>query len=107
MFVIDSQTESYWNNKANEFSVSMSLRPVLSLFLKLNRQYFQNSLLDRGMPRVSFRWSDGRMRAMAGLYKRKTNFFYSICCYLNFWKISLLRCSLVGLKALNSRDELI
>ena len=27
--------------------------------------------------------------------------------YLDFWKISLLRCSLGGLEALNSRDELI
>ena len=62
------------DNKANEFSVSMSLIPVLPLFLKLNRQYFQNSLFDRGVPRVSVRWSDGRMRTTAGLYKRKTNF---------------------------------
>ncbi len=53
----------------------MSLIPVLPLFLELNRQYFQNSLLERGVPRVSVRWSDGRMRTTAGLYKRKTNFF--------------------------------
>ncbi len=53
----------------------MSLIPLLPLFLELNRQYFQNSLFDRGVPRVSVRWSDGRMRTTAGLYKRKTNFF--------------------------------
>ena len=75
MFVIDSQTECYRNNKANEFSASMSLIPVLPLFLKLNRQYFQNSLFDREVPKVAVRWSDGRMRTTAGLYKRKTNFF--------------------------------
>ena len=53
----------------------MSLIPVLPLFLKLNRQYFQNSLLDEGVPKVSVRWSDGRMRTTAGIYRRKINFF--------------------------------
>ncbi len=72
---MDSQTECYRNNKANEFSASMSLIPVLPLFLKLNRQYFQNSLFENGVPRVSVRWSDGRMRTTAGMYRRKTNFF--------------------------------
>ena len=52
----------------------MSLIPVLPLFLKLNRQYFQNSLFEKGVPRVSVRWSDGRMRTTAGIYRRKTNF---------------------------------
>ena len=52
----------------------MSLIPVLPLFLKLNRQYFQNSLFENGVPRVSVRWSDGRMRTTAGMYRRKTNF---------------------------------
>ena len=75
MFVIDSQTECYRNNKANEFSASMSLIPVLPLFLELNRQYFQNSLINKGVSRVSVRWSDGRMRTTAGMYRRKTNFF--------------------------------
>ena len=53
----------------------MSLIPLLPLFIKLNRKYFQNSLFDKGMPRVSVRWSDGRMRTTAGLYRCKTNFF--------------------------------
>ena len=53
----------------------MSLIPVLPLFLKLNRQYFQNSLFENGVPRVSVRWSDGRMRTTAGIYRSKTNFF--------------------------------
>ena len=75
MFVIDSQTECYRNNKANEFSSSMSLIPVLPIFLKLNRKYFQNSLYEEGLPRVSVRWSDGRMRSTAGMYRRKTNIF--------------------------------
>ena len=52
----------------------MSLIPVLPLFIELNRQYFQNSLLDRGVPRVSVRWSDGRMITTAGIYRSKTNF---------------------------------
>ena len=53
----------------------MSLIPVLPLFLKLNRQYFQDSLFEKGVPKVSVRWSDGRMRTTAGMYRRKTNFF--------------------------------
>ena len=53
----------------------MSLIPVLPLFLKLNRQYFQNSLFQKGVPIVSVRWSDGRMRTTAGMYRSKTNFF--------------------------------
>ena len=53
----------------------MSLVPILPLFLELNRQYFQNSLLENGISRVSVRWSDGRMRTTAGIYKSKTNFF--------------------------------
>ena len=53
----------------------MSLIPVLPLFLELNRQYFQNSLLENGFPRVSLRWSDGRMRTTAGIYRSKRNFF--------------------------------
>ena len=53
----------------------MSLIPILPLFLELNRQYFHNSLLERGVPRVSIRWSDGRMCTTAGIYRCKTNFF--------------------------------
>ena len=53
----------------------MVLIPVLPLFLKLNRQYFENSLFEEGVPIVSVRWSDGRMRTTAGMYRRKTNFF--------------------------------
>ena len=71
---MDSQTECYLNRKVNEFSEPMSLIPVLPLFQKLNRQYFQNSLSDNGIPRVSVRWSDGRMRTTAGIYRRKANF---------------------------------
>ena len=73
MFVIDSQTECYRNNNVIEFFISMSLIPVLPLFLKLNRQYFQNSLLEQGVPRVAVRWSDGRMSTTAGIYRTKTN----------------------------------
>ena len=52
----------------------MSLIPVLPLFLKLNRKYFQNTLFEKGVPKVSVRWSDGRMRTTAGLDRRKTIF---------------------------------
>ena len=71
---MDSQTECYRNNNASEFSTSMSLKPVLPLFVELNRQYFHNSLSEKGVPRVSVRWSNARMSTTAGIYKRKTNF---------------------------------
>ena len=51
----------------------MPLIPALPLFLELNRQYFKNSLLENGFPRVSLRWSDGRMRTTAGILRSKTN----------------------------------
>ena len=75
MFVIESQTECYWNSNLNDFSASMALIPVLPLFLELNQEYFKNSLFEKGVPRVSVRWSDGRMRTTAGMYRSKTNFF--------------------------------
>ena len=53
----------------------MSLIPVLPLFIELNGQYFQDSLFENGVPRVSVRWSDGRMRTTAGIYRSKTNLF--------------------------------
>ena len=53
----------------------MSLIPVLPLFLELNREYFQNSLFEKGVPRVSVRWSDGRMSSTAGMYRSKANLF--------------------------------
>jgi len=58
----------------------MSLIPVLPLFIELNRKYFQNSLFEEGVPRISVRWSDGRMRTTAGIYKSKTNFFGVKAC---------------------------
>ena len=51
----------------------MSLIPVLPLFLKYNRLYFQDTLVKESVPRVSFRWSDGRMKLTAGLYRSKTS----------------------------------
>ncbi len=31
--------------------------------------------MKEGVSRVGIRWSDGRMKAIAGLYRRKFNFF--------------------------------
>ncbi len=53
----------------------MSVITVLPIFHRLNTEYFQGSLVKEGIPRVGIRWSDGRMKATAGLYRRKSNFF--------------------------------
>ncbi|QEY32731.1 M48 family peptidase [Synechococcus sp. RSCCF101] len=48
----------------------MPLEPLPPLFHRLNREHFDGSLLHRGSPLVSLRWSDGRMTRTAGFYKR-------------------------------------
>jgi len=45
------------------------LEPLLPLFHRLNREHFEGSLARDGLPLVSLRWSDGRMRRSAGLYR--------------------------------------
>jgi predicted SprT family Zn-dependent metalloprotease len=45
------------------------LEPLLPLFHRLNREHFAGSLVRDGLPLVSLRWSDGRMRRSAGLYR--------------------------------------
>ena len=49
---------------------SMPLEPLLPLFHRLNREHFDGSLVDGMRPRVALRWSDGRMRRTAGMYRR-------------------------------------
>ncbi|SBO43839.1 SprT family zinc-dependent metalloprotease [Cyanobium sp. NIES-981] len=48
----------------------MPLEPLLPLFHRLNREHFDASLAPHGTPLVDLRWSDGRMRRTAGLYRR-------------------------------------
>ncbi|EDY38005.1 conserved hypothetical protein [Cyanobium sp. PCC 7001] len=48
----------------------MPLEPLLPLFHRLNREHFDASLAPLGTPLVDLRWSDGRMRRTAGLYRR-------------------------------------
>ncbi len=48
----------------------MPLEPLPPLFHRLNREHFDGSLVRDGLPLVSLRWSDGRMRRTAGLYRR-------------------------------------
>jgi ribosomal protein L37AE/L43A len=45
------------------------LVPLLPLFHRLNREHFEGSLAPEGASLVSVRWSDGRMRRSAGLYR--------------------------------------
>lgn len=45
------------------------LEPLLPLFHRLNREHFQGALAPAGVPLVAVRWSDGRMRRSAGIYR--------------------------------------
>ena len=48
----------------------MPLAPLLPLFHRLNREHFAGALSDGdGAALVAVRWSDGRMRRSAGLYR--------------------------------------
>ena len=48
----------------------MPLEPLLPLFHRLNREHFGGSLAQGPQPLVAVRWSDGRLRRTAGLYRR-------------------------------------
>ena len=47
----------------------MPLIPLLLIFQRFNRQYFDGLLLKGSKPIVSVRWSDGRLRNTAGFYR--------------------------------------
>ena len=49
----------------------MSLIPLLPVFHKFNRQFFDQSLTINKEPLVKVRWSDNRLKTTAGFYKRK------------------------------------
>ena len=50
----------------------MSLIPLLPVFHKFNRQFFDQSLTTNNRePLVKVRWSDNRLKTTAGFYKRK------------------------------------
>ncbi len=47
----------------------MPIIPLLPIFHRLNRQYFDGLLVKDSKPIVSVRWSDGRLRNTAGFYR--------------------------------------
>ena len=49
----------------------MSVIPLLPLFHRFNKQYFENSLSINQEPLIKVRWSDNRLKTTAGFYKRK------------------------------------
>ena len=49
----------------------MSVIPLLPVFHKFNRQFFDQSLTINKEPLVKVRWSDNRLKTTAGFYKRK------------------------------------
>ena len=50
----------------------MTVIPLLPLFHRFNKQYFDNSLMLNQQPLVKVRWSDNKLKTTAGLYKRRT-----------------------------------
>ena len=48
----------------------MAVIPLLPLFHKFNKSYFDNSLVNDLEPIVKVRWSDNRLKTTAGFYKR-------------------------------------
>ena len=48
----------------------MSVIPLLPLFHKFNRLFFDGSLVTDNIPIVNIRWSDNRLKTTAGFYKR-------------------------------------
>ena len=48
----------------------MPLEPLLPLFHRLNREHFGGALVEGSQPLLAVRWSDGRMRRTAGMYRR-------------------------------------
>tara|TARA_Y100001968_G_scaffold149790_1_gene137061 strand:- start:17893 stop:18441 length:549 start_codon:yes stop_codon:yes gene_type:complete len=51
----------------------MSLVPLLPLFHRFNREFFDGLLVRRSKAIVSIRWSDGRLTNTAGFYQRGPN----------------------------------
>ena len=49
----------------------MSLIPLLPLFHRFNRQFFDQSLTTNREPLVKVRWSDNKLKTTAGFYRRK------------------------------------
>ena len=49
----------------------MSVIPLLPLFHRFNKQFFDSSLTVNQEPLAKVRWSDNRLKTTAGFYKRK------------------------------------
>jgi len=49
----------------------MSVIPLLPIFHKFNKLFFEGSLVNDNIPLISIRWSDNRLKTTAGFYKRR------------------------------------
>ncbi len=52
----------------------MALIPILPIFHKFNRRFFEGLLVREQQSLVSARWSDGKLTSTAGFYQRNPNF---------------------------------
>ena len=52
----------------------MAVIPLIPIFHKFNKLFFENTLTINQEPIVKIKWSDNRLKTTAGFYKRiKTN----------------------------------
>ena len=108
----------------------MSIIPLLPLFHKFNKQFFDTSLTINKEPLVKVRWSDNRLKTTAGFYKRKqmngvidseiilskpilsklsSNAIYSTLCHemIHAWVDRILKVNEIhGLNFLNKMNEI-
>ena len=69
MKVIEFQKRYYDLSQDIALFDKMPLVPLLPIFHRFNREYFDFALTERDLPILSVRWSDGRLTRTAGFYR--------------------------------------
>ena len=77
----------------------MTLLPLLPIFHKFNREYFDGLLVKQNVPIVSVRWSDGRLKNTAGFYKRSPSVLGSNGCEIVLSKPVLMNLPLTAIES--------
>ena len=77
----------------------MTLVPLLPIFHRFNREYFDGLLVKEDEPIVSVRWSDGRLTNTAGFYKRGPRVLGPNHCEIVLSKPVLLRLPITAVES--------
>ena len=51
----------------------MAVIPLIPIFYRFNKLFFENTLIINQEPIVKLKWSDNRLKTTAGIYKRINN----------------------------------